>query len=70
LNHLGLTGSYDHVRITAALWGRLDTTALTEDEDTVWLDAITEKMARASKDEAAFHSKHRTLGSGVVTRCG
>jgi hypothetical protein len=64
------SGSYDHVRITAALEGKLDTTALTEEEGTAWLDAFTEKMGRASEEEEGFHAKRRKLGQGVGLDAG
>lgn len=45
------SGSYDHARNTAASAGRLETTALTEKEETAWFDAFTEKMGRASEEK-------------------
>lgn len=64
------SGSYDHARITAALEGKLDTTALTEEEDIAWLDAFTEKMGQASEEEEAFHDKRRKMGRGVGLDAG
>jgi hypothetical protein len=64
------SGFYDHMRITAALKGTLDTTALTEEEGTAWLDAFTEKMGRACEEEEAFHAKRRKLGQGVGLDAG
>lgn len=64
------SGSYDHARITAALEGKLDTTALTEEEEIAWLESFTEKMGQASEEEVAFHAKRRSLGRGVGLDAG
>ena len=59
------SGRFDHARITAALDGRLDTTALSEEEDAAWLEAFTEKMATPSDAETAFFAQREALGRGV-----
>jgi hypothetical protein len=64
------SGAYDHARITAALEGRIDTTPLSEAEEVAWLDAFTEKMARASEAEEAFHAGRQVLGQGVGLDAG
>ena len=64
------SGSFDYIRITAALEGKLDTTALREDEEAAWLDAFTEKMGQCSKAEEAFYAQRQTLGRGVGLDAG
>lgn len=64
------SGSFDYVRITAALEGKLDTTVLHEDEEAAWLDAFTEKMGQPSKAEQAFHTQRQALGRGVGLDAG
>ncbi|SMX48728.1 TA system antitoxin ParD family protein [Maliponia aquimaris] len=64
------SGAYDHARITAALEGRLDTTSLTEEEETAWLDAFTDKMAAPSRAEEDFHARRHKLGQGVGLDAG
>lgn len=64
------SGSYNHARITAVLEGKLDTTALTEEEDIAWLDAFTEEMGQASEEEEVFYDKRRKLGRGVGLDAG
>ncbi len=64
------SGAFDHARITAALEGRIDTTALHQDEEAPWLDAFTEKMGQPSKSEEAFYEQRRVLGQGVGLDAG
>lgn len=64
------SGSYYHARLTAVLEGRLDTTALSEEEEVAWLDAFTEKLSRPSEAELAFHAGRQALGRGVGLDAG
>ncbi|WPY96311.1 hypothetical protein T8T21_16190 (plasmid) [Limimaricola variabilis] len=64
------SGNYDHRRITAALEGRLATTELSEEEESAWLDAFTEKMGQPSEAEKAFHADRQALGRGVGLDAG
>ncbi|MXP24711.1 hypothetical protein GRI39_01450 [Altererythrobacter indicus] len=59
------SGNFDHVRITAALAGHIETTDLTEEEKDVWLDSFVEKMGQPGSDEDAFFARRRQLGFGV-----
>ena len=59
------SGNFDHSRITAALSGELETTALTDEEKDVWLDSFTAAMAQPSPEEEAFFKNRRQLGLGV-----
>jgi hypothetical protein len=59
------SGNFDHVRITAALAGELETTDLTDEEKDVWLDSFVEKMGQSVSDEDAFFARRRQLGLGV-----
>ncbi|MEI4489001.1 hypothetical protein V8J36_22740 [Frigidibacter sp. MR17.14] len=59
------SGHYDHARISAALEGQLDTTALQSEEEAGWLDALTDKMAMPCEEEKAFYAKRQRLGRGV-----
>ena len=64
------SGSFDYARITAALEGRLDTTALTEEEEIAWLDAFTDEMGHPSEAEEAFFARRQSLGRGVGLDAG
>ena len=64
------SGRFDHARITAALEGRLETTALGPDEGTAWLDAFTDKMGTPSETETAFFARRQALGQGVGLDAG
>ena len=59
------SGAYDHVRVTAALDGRLDPVALREEEAIAWLDGFTEKLAGPTPSEKAFFASRKRLGRGV-----
>src|SRR5690606_1481532 len=58
------SGNFDHARITAALGGDMETTALTDEEKDVWLDSFVEKMGQPRPDEDAFFGRRRQLGLG------
>lgn len=60
----------DDSRITSALDGKLDTRRLSEEEEAVWLDAFTKKMAQPSEAEEALHARRRSLGRGVGLNTG
>ena len=64
------SGTYDHTRITAALDGKLDTTALHPEEEAAWLDAFTAKMGEASAQEQVFYAERQRLGQGVGLDAG
>ena len=64
------SGAYDHSRITTVLDGRLDTTALTEEEEPAWLEAFTERMGKPTEAEKAFFASRRKLGQGVGVDAG
>ena len=59
------SGAYDHARVTVALYGRLDTIELREEEAIAWLDAFSEKMSAPSPTEQRFFAKRQKLGRGV-----
>ncbi|EIZ80216.1 hypothetical protein WSK_1250 [Novosphingobium sp. Rr 2-17] len=59
------SGNFDHIRITAALAGDIETTELTDEEKDVWLDSFVEKLAQPGPDENAFFARRRQLGLGV-----
>ncbi|MFC0205334.1 ParD-like family protein [Novosphingobium soli] len=59
------SGNFDHARITAALAGEIETTALTDEEKDVWLDSFVEQMSRPGPGEEAFYARRRQLGLGV-----
>ncbi|MHA6721208.1 ParD-like family protein [Sphingomonas sp. RS6] len=59
------SGNFDHARITAALAGEIETTALTDEEKDVWLDSFVEKMGQPSPEEEAFYTQRRQHGLGV-----
>ncbi|NMN04840.1 MULTISPECIES: ParD-like family protein [unclassified Novosphingobium] len=60
-----LSGHFDHARITAALAGQIETTALTSEEKDVWLDSFVEKMGQPGPDEKSYFAGRRQLGFGV-----
>jgi ParD-like antitoxin of type II bacterial toxin-antitoxin system len=62
--------AYNHARVTAALEGRIETSQLTEEEETVWLDAFTEKMGQPSETEETFYASRQVLGQGVGLDAG
>lgn len=64
------SGAFEHARITAALEGALDTTELGEEEEAVWLDGFTARMAEPSGAERAFFARRRMLGRGVGLDAG
>lgn len=64
------SGSYDHLRITAALEGRLETSRLSEEEEAAWLDAFIEKMGQPSAAELDFYRQRQELGQGVGLDAG
>lgn len=59
------SGHFDHAKITAALTGKLESAALTEEEKDVWLDSFVERMGQPSPDEKSFFESRRQLGLGV-----
>ena len=59
------SSSYDHSRVLAALEGKLETTELTEEEGTAWMEAFAEKMKDGTDEEEAFFARRRQLGLGV-----
>lgn len=59
------SGHFDHARITAALAGQIETTALTSEEKDVWLDSFVEKMGQPGADEKSYFADRRQLGLGV-----
>lgn len=59
------SGHFDHARITAALAGQIETTALTSEEKDVWLDSFVEKMGQPGSDEKSYFGERRQLGFGV-----
>lgn len=64
------SGAFDHARIAAALEGRLDTTELGGEEEAVWLDEFTSRMAEPSAAEQDFFRQRRMLGRGVGLYAG
>lgn len=64
------SGAFDHARILSALEGRLDPAQLTEEEEAVWLDEFTRKMAEPGPDERAFFERRQRLGRGVGLDAG
>ena len=64
------SGAFDHARITAALAGQLDTSELGRDEEAVWLDAFSGRMAVPSPLEEAHFAQRRRLGRGVGLDAG
>lgn len=64
------SGAYDHVRITAALEGQLDTVELRPEEDAAWLEAFTTRMAEVPAAEAQFFARRARLGQGVGLDAG
>lgn len=59
------SGSFDYARITAALAGEIETTALTDEEKDVWLDGFTEEMTQVSPEESSFYAQRSQAGLGV-----
>jgi len=64
------SGGYDHMRLSAALEGRVDTTRLRDAEEAVWLDAFAGKMTQPSEAEEAFYARRQALGQGVGLDAG
>ncbi|MDE2410324.1 MAG: ParD-like family protein [Sphingomonadales bacterium] len=59
------SGHFDHAKITAALAGKIETTALTGEEKDVWLDSFVEKMGQPGPDEKSHFADRQQLGLGV-----
>lgn len=58
-------GIFDHRRISRALAGELETTALTPEEKAVWSDRFLAKMSESDPHEEAFFSEVRKTSKAV-----
>lgn len=59
------SGHFDHAKISRALAGEIETTALTAEEKAVWSERFLAKMAEAGPDEEAFFAELRKSGKAV-----